>query len=184
MESTQKNDLNTLLEQQFNYYARNLFYSCKSIEWRPLGICCKILKSKGKGISKDQRIAGPFPYYGANGIIDYINDYVLDGTFILIGNTASVTTKNGTPLIHVATGKIYTGGHVHVIEERDGVLFKYLFYYLKSLNISKLITGSILLHFYLRDLERISVPVPPISEQTKIIGLLDELTRLHILASS
>ena len=62
------------------------------VDSRPLEECCTILDRKRKPVTKAVREAGQYPYYGANGIQDYVADYIFDGTFVLVGEDGSVIT--------------------------------------------------------------------------------------------
>ena len=64
------------------------------VEWKALGEVVEILDSKRKPITKSKRVSGKYPYYGANGIQDYIDDYIFDGTFLLIGEDGSVINED------------------------------------------------------------------------------------------
>lgn len=72
-----------------------------------------------KPVTKAAREAGEYPYYGANGIQDYVSDYIFDGTFVLVGEDGSVVTPAGTPVVAWATGKIWVNNHAHIIEEKE-----------------------------------------------------------------
>ena len=98
------------------------------VEYLPLEKCCTILDNKRKPVTKAAREAGEYPYYGANGIQDYVSDYIFNGTFVLVGEDGSVITSNGTPVVTWATGKIWVNNHAHIISEIDGVLLRYLFH--------------------------------------------------------
>ena len=78
-----------------------------------------MLDKKRKPITKAAREAGEYPYYGANGIQDYVANYIFDGTFVLVGEDGSVITKSGTPVVTWAEGKIWVNNHAHIIEEKD-----------------------------------------------------------------
>lgn len=69
------------------------------VEYRNLENCCEILDNKRKPVTKVAREAGEYPYYGANGIQDYVADYIFDGTFVLVGEDGSVVTEQGTPIV-------------------------------------------------------------------------------------
>lgn len=73
------------------------------VERRPLEKCCEVLDKKRKPVTKAARVAGEYPYYGANGIQDYVSDYIFDGTFVLVGEDGSVLTSNDTPVVNWAT---------------------------------------------------------------------------------
>ena len=71
-------------------------YCPDGVEIRCLEDCCNLLDKKRKPITKAAREAGEYPYYGANGIQDYVANYIFDGTFVLVGEDGSVITKSGT----------------------------------------------------------------------------------------
>ena len=81
------------------------------VRFKPLEQCCNILDNKRKPVTKAAREAGEFPYYGANGIQDYVSNYIFDGTFVLVGEDGSVVTANGNPVVNWATGKIWVNNH-------------------------------------------------------------------------
>ena len=94
------------------------------VEFRPLEKSCQILDSKRKAITKSAREAGKYPYYGANGVQDYVSDYIFDGIYVLVGEDGSVMTPNGSPVVNWAEGKIWVNSHAHIISEIDGVLLR------------------------------------------------------------
>ncbi|NCB25974.1 MAG: hypothetical protein EOM62_10965 [Bacteroidia bacterium] len=67
------------------------------VEFRSLEQCCSILDNRRKPVTKSARVKGEYPYYGANGIQDYVSDYIFDGIFVLVGEDGSVVTPNGNP---------------------------------------------------------------------------------------
>lgn len=73
-------------------------YCPDGVDCRKLEYCCTVLDKKRKPVTKAAREAGEYPYYGANGIQDYVSDYIFDGTFVLVGEDGSVITKAGTDL--------------------------------------------------------------------------------------
>ena len=113
------------------------------VEYKKLEDCCNILDNERKPVTKSARIKGEYPYYGANGIQDYVSDYILDGTFVLVGEDGSVINKNGNPVVTWAEGKIWVNNHAHVIKEKENVLLRYLYHYIQTINVSVLIHGNI-----------------------------------------
>ena len=153
-------------------------YCPDGVEWKPLAECCNILDGKRKPITKGARQSGPYPYYGANGIQDWVADYIFDGTYVLIGEDGSVITPNGTPIVNWAHGKIWVNNHAHIIAETTGVLLRFLFYYIQIIDIHNLVHGNIpkLTQGDLKDLE---IPVPPLPVQEEIVRILDTFTELQ-----
>lgn len=147
------------------------------VMYRPLEQCCSILDNRRKPVTKAAREAGEYPYYGANGIQDYVSDYIFDGTFVLVGEDGSVVTPAGTPVVTWATGKIWVNNHAHIIEEKDGVLLRFLFHYLQTVNVSPLIHGNIP-KLTGGDFRAIRIPLPPLPVQQEIVRILDNFTEL------
>ena len=147
------------------------------VKYLSLEDCCTILDSKRKPITKSAREHGEYPYYGANGIQDYVSDYIFDGTFILVGEDGSVITKTGKPIVTWAKGKIWVNNHAHIVEEKNGVLLRYLFHFIQTINVSHLIHGSIPM-LTSGDFKALSITIPPIEVQREIVRILDRFEHL------
>ena len=107
-------------------------YCPDGVEYKPLELCCTILDNKRKPVTKAARIAGDYPYYGANGVQDYVSDYIFDGTFVLVGEDGSVMTPNGNPVVNWASGKIWVNNHAHVLRFKDMATQKFVEYFFAS----------------------------------------------------
>ena len=148
------------------------------VEFKRLEHCCNILDNKRKPVTKSARIKGKYPYYGANGIQDYVSDYIFDGIYVLVGEDGSVINKNGNPIVTWAEGKIWVNNHAHIIEEKDGILLRYLYYYIQTINITSLIHGNIP-KLNQGDFRSLMIPVPPLEVQNEIVHILDDFTSLE-----
>ena len=133
-----------------------------------------ILDDRRKPISKEKRETGIYPYYGANGIQDYVKDYIFDGSFILVGEDGSVMNQQGNPIVHWVDGKIWVNNHAHILKESDIDILrlKYLYYYLPTINIKKLVKGNIP-KLTQKDLKEIKIIIPCIEVQNEIVRILD-----------
>ena len=138
---------------------------------------CNIFDNKRKPITKSAREFGIYPYYGANGVQDYVSDYIFDGTYILIGEDGSVITASGHPVVNWVTGKVWVNNHAHVLGEKEGVLLRYLFHCIQTIDISSLVHGNIP-KLTGGDLRALQIPVPPIPVQEEIVRILDSFTEL------
>lgn len=147
------------------------------VEYKPLEKCCEILDKKRKPVAKSARISGEYPYYGANGIQDYVSDYIFDGEFVLVGEDGSVITDKGTPVVTWASGKIWVNNHAHIISEINGVLLRYIYYYLQTVDVTIFIHGNIP-KLTGKDFKSIKLPVPPLEVQREIVRILDNFTFL------
>ncbi|MES2649616.1 MAG: restriction endonuclease subunit S [Bacteroidota bacterium] len=115
---------------------------------------------------------GSYPYCGANGIVDYINDYKFEGDFVLIaedgGNFYDYKTR---PIAYLMNGKFWVNNHAHVLKAKNG-LTKYLLYSLEHKDITKYIIGSTRTKLNRSVLELIPILIPSFSEQQKIAEIL------------
>ena len=152
-------------------------YCPDGVEYKKLEDCCQILDNKRKPITKGARVAGEYPYYGANGVQDYVANYIFDGKYVLVGEDGSVITPSGTPVVNWAEGKIWVNNHAHIISEKKGVLLRYLFHYLQTINITPLIHGNIP-KLTGGDFRALTIPVPPLPVQEEIVRILDRFSTL------
>ena len=158
----------------------NLFadFGLDSVEFTNLGEVVDILDSQRKPVTKSQRKPGPFPYYGANGIQDYVAGYIFDGTFLLLGEDGSVINPDGSPILTWATGKIWVNNHAHILAEKNnGALLRYLYYYLQTVDVSKVVRG-VPPKINQENLRKIRVALPPREVQEQIVSILDRFDTL------
>ena len=152
-------------------------YCPDGVEYRQLKDCCNVLDKKRKPITKAARETGIYPYYGANGIQDYVVDYIFDGTFILVGEDGSVITPTGRPVVNWAEGKIWVNNHAHIVAEREGVLLRFLYHFIQTVDVTAFIHGNIP-KFTGGNFKSLQVPIPPLPVQEEIVRILDTFTEL------
>ena len=102
--------------------------------------------SKRKPLSKmvREKMKGIYPYYGAASIFDYVNDYIFDGEYILLGEDGTVLNTDGTPILQLTKGKFWANNHTHVLKNNERLVdFKYLYYLLKNTVFSEIVTGAV-----------------------------------------
>jgi len=85
---------------------------------------------------------GSFPYYGATGILDYIDDFIFDGTFVLMGEDGSVIDDKGYPILQYVWGKFWPNNHTHVLKGKK-ISNELLYIYLKNTNVNHIVTGAV-----------------------------------------
>lgn len=114
--------------------------------WRmgTLGEIANILDCKRKPLSAEQRalIKGEYPYFGAMSIIDYIDDYIFDGVYLLFAEDGYVTDKNGHPNLQYVYGKFWLNNHAHIMQGNDIASTEYLYLALKQTVVTDLVTGA------------------------------------------
>jgi type I restriction enzyme, S subunit len=141
----------------------------KGWEIKTLGEVCNILDSKRIPLSKmeRQKRQGIYPYYGATSIMDYVDDYIFDGTYVLMGEDGSVMKEDGTPYVQYVTGKFWVNNHAHILDGTNGVSTEWLTVFLKQLNVSPIVTGAVQLKISQGNLKSVKFLLP--DEQNRMI---------------
>ncbi|GAA9578706.1 restriction endonuclease subunit S [Helicobacter pylori] len=149
----------------------------KGVEFRKLGEVCEILDNRRIPIAKNKRNPGIYPYYGANGIQDYIDSYIFDGDFVLVGEDGSVINKDNTPVVNWASGKIWVNNHAHVLQTKNELKLKFLYFYLQTIDVSYCVVGTPP-KINQENLKKITIPIPPLEIQQEIVKILDQFLAL------
>ncbi len=143
-------------------------------EVKTLGEICEVLDSKRKPVTKRDRMAGEYPYYGATGILDYVDEYIFDEKLVLIGEDGA-KWEAGEWTAFIAEGKYWVNNHAHVIRpNRSVVLDNWIVYFLYFSDLHKYVTGLTVPKLNQEKMRSITLPVPPIPEQQRIVAVLDE----------
>ncbi|MBW7570779.1 restriction endonuclease subunit S [Succinivibrio faecicola] len=96
------------------------------------------LSSKQRGAKK-----GEFPYYGATCVMDYVNEFIFDGDYVLMAEDGSIMKGDNTPILQRITGKTWVNNHAHILEPKKGYSCAVLMQLLKDIYVPSLKTGSI-----------------------------------------
>ncbi|BBK26861.1 restriction endonuclease subunit S [Staphylococcus arlettae] len=133
--------------------------------------------NKRKPIKENLRNKGEYPYYGATGIIDYVDDFIFDGNFILIGEDGANIVSRSAPLVYFATGKFWVNNHAHILYPKFGdIYFNYLL--LENIDYEKYNTGTAQPKLNVQNLKKIKIKSPrDNSEQQKIGKFFSKLDR-------
>lgn len=102
-----------------------------------------LLDSQRKPMSSMERdgMAQNYPYYGAAGQLGYVEDYIFDGTYLLLGEDGSVITEDGYPYLQYVWGKFWVNNHAHIIEKNGKYSVEFLYCMFKKMNIQAIVTG-------------------------------------------
>ena len=133
-------------------------------------------------VKQADRRAGPYPYYGASGIVDNIDDYLFDGEYLLIAEDGENLRTRNTPIAFLADGKFWVNNHAHIVRGNYKANTRYLLYALSALDISGYLTGSTMPKLTQGNMNRIRVSAPPLPEQRAIahtLGTLDDKIELN-----
>lgn len=138
-----------------------------------LGEVCEILDTLRKPITKKFRKQGKYPYYGATGIVDYVDDYIFNETLVLIGEDGAKWDKGEQTAFTVA-GKYWVNNHAHVVRPlKDKLNQNFLVYYLNSIDLKPWVTGLTVPKLNQEKLKSIPIPLFSLKEQKRIVDKLD-----------
>ena len=149
-----------------------------------LGEVFNVLDSKRIPLSSKERESrrGNYPYYGAQGIIDYIDDYIFDGEYLLIAEDGENLKSQKQNIAQIARGKYWVNNHAHILESNGKCDIRYICHLLNKMDISGYITGSAQPKLNQANLCSIEVELPDIQEQKRIaefIGNFDDKIELN-----
>ncbi len=123
-----------------------------------------------KPVSAELRESGNFPYYGANGVVDYVKDYIFDGEYILVAEDGVVDVTKYP--VHFVWGRFWANNHAHVLQGK-AISNKFLFYCLLNTRFARYITGSAQTKLNGQVLNKIRLNIPAsFLEQKKIAEFL------------
>ena len=152
-----------------------------SWEYRPLSEAVDICDSLRKPINskeRSNRIEGKhtdelYPYYGATGQVGYIDDYITDGEYVLLGEDGAPFLDAFAHKAYVISGKTWVNNHAHILKAKGDSRF--LCYYLNSFNYKDYVSGTTRLKLTQGKMKMIPVPFPARSEQERIVSRIEEL---------
>lgn len=143
-----------------------------------LGSIVKILDSKRVPLeaSEREKMKGPFPYYGASGVIDYVNDYIFDDRLLCLAEDGENLRSRVLPVAFTIEGKTWVNNHAHVLSPRPEVVdHEYLQNFLNFRRYENYLTFTAQPKLTQREMEKILIMLPPIDEQRKIASVLSSV---------
>ena len=125
-----------------------------------MGDIVDFLDGQRKPLKESERIKGKYPYYGASGIIDYINDYLFDENLVLLSEDGANIIDRNYPVCFIATGKYWVNNHAHVVRLKDMSIQNYVEKYFSLIDITGSITGSAQPKLNQSSLNAMLIPIP------------------------
>jgi len=149
---------------------------------RRLGDLTVNFDGKRVPVKEADRARGPYPYYGASGIVDCVDAYLFDGEYLLIAEDGENLRTRQTPIAFMAKGRFWVNNHAHVVQANGGNSTRYLMYALLAANVHAFLSGSTLPKLTQNAMNQIPVPSP--DERTQraiacILGALDDKIELN-----
>lgn len=132
--------------------------------------------SKRKPMSSREREQhrGIYPYYGATSIIDYVDDYIFDDTYLLMGEDGTVKTDDGYPVLQYIWGKNWINNHAHVLKGKN-ISTELLMFALRKINIENIITGAVQPKINQENMNKIEFVIGSDSKNKELEDILKKL---------
>ncbi len=145
---------------------------------RPLEDVAEFLDGRRIPLNEAERTnrKGSYPYYGASGIIDYVDDFIFDEDLLLLSEDGANLINRSTPIAFVARGKYWVNNHAHVLRPIDGIVtLHFLEYALSDFDVSDFNFASAQAKLNQRNARQLQIPIPPLQEQLRIVSYLNSL---------
>ena len=143
-----------------------------------LGEVCEVLDSKRVPITAANRVSGQYPYYGANGVQDYVADYIFDDELVLLAEDGGNFGSKEKPIAYRVSGKCWVNNHAHVLKPKAVIDVDYLCYSLMFYDVSGLVNGATRQKLTQSDMRKMEIPLRTMVEQKNIVCRLNKLAEL------
>lgn len=168
------NAINENLLQQAQALYKDRFVDLKPFDgemppdWR-LGTVSEIIElhdSKRIPLSSRERanLAKIYPYYGATSVMDYVDRYLFDGIYLLLGEDGTVVDSKGFPILQYVEGKFWVNNHAHIITGKNGFTVETLYLLFSLTNVQSIVTGAVQPKISQGNLNKVSVVIPSEAE--------------------
>lgn len=174
-ENTEKNLQNT--RELFESYLQSVFVNGGD-DWeeKRLGEVCENLDSRRVPITKKYRKEGKYPYYGASGVVDYVNEFIFDEDLLLVSEDGANLLARTYPIAFSISGKTWVNNHAHVLRFENMASQNFVQYYLNAIKLDDYVSGMAQPKLNQKMLNSIVVPFPKIDIQKYIVEKADELS--------
>lgn len=137
-------------------------------DWRP-GTVSEIIElhdSKRIPLSSRKRanLAKIYPYYGATSVMDYVDRYLFDGIYLLLGEDGTVVDGKGFPILQYVEGKFWVNNHAHIITGKNGFTVETLYLLFSLTNVQSIVTGAVQPKISQGNLNKVPVVIPSEAE--------------------
>ena len=140
--------------------------------------CCEILDSMRIPITAENREKGPYPYYGANGIQDYVADYIFNDELVLLAEDGGNFGSKDKPIAYRVSGKCWVNNHAHVLKPKSGLNVDYLCYSLMFYKTDGMVNGATRQKLTQAAMRKMKIPLIPMDEQLNVVHKLNKITKI------
>ena len=158
--------MNATLEEMARAVFKHWFVDNPEVEEWELGRLGDVITnfdSKRIPLSHRERAQrqGKFPYYGAASVMDYIDDYLFDGVYVLMAEDGSVIGDDDHPVLQYVWGRFWVNNHAHILKGTNGICDEHLYLFLREVNILPYVTGAVQPKLNQANMNSIPFTIPP-----------------------
>ena len=185
----EKIELNTKIHENLQQQAQAL-YKEHFIDMQPFdgampegwhrGTISEIIElhdSKRIPLSSRERanLAKIYPYYGATSVMDYVDRYLFDGIYLLLGEDGTVTDNKGFPILQYVEGKFWVNNHAHIITGKNGFTVEILYLLFSLTNVQSIVTGAVQPKISQANLNKVPVIIPSEAELSTFDSIIQPI---------
>ena len=137
--------------------------------------CCEILDSQRVPITGSDRTSGDYPYYGANGIQDYVDDFIFDDELVLLAEDGGNFGSKTRPIAYRVSGKCWVNNHAHVLKPKAGLDVDYLCYSLMCYDVGGMVNGATRQKLTQAAMRQMIIPKRSLDEQIEIVNIIKKV---------
>ena len=137
--------------------------------------CCEILDSQRVPITGSDRTSGDYPYYGANGIQDYVDDFIFDDELVLLAEDGGNFGSKTRPIAYRVSGKCWVNNHAHVLKPKAGLDVDYLCYSLMFYDVGGMVNGATRQKLTQAAMRQMIIPKRSLDEQIEIVNIIKKI---------
>ena len=137
--------------------------------------CCEILDSQRVPITGSDRTSGDYPYYGANGIQDYVDDFIFDDELVLLAEDGGNFGLKTRPIAYRVSGKCWVNNHAHVLKPKAGLDVDYLCYSLMFYDVGGMVNGATRQKLTQAAMRQMIIPKRSLDEQIEIVNIIKKV---------
>ena len=176
--------LDTLIKARFVEMFGDPVTNSMNWEKKRFDSLCENLDGRRRPITSTDRIAGPYPYYGASGIVDHVADYIFDEDILLISEDGANLLARSTPIAFSVRGKVWVNNHAHVLRFSDLALQKYIEYFFAMISIEDYITGSTQPKLNQAKLNAMLIPVPSKERMDAYHSFIEQVDKSKVVVQA
>jgi type I restriction enzyme M protein len=139
-----------------------------------LGKVCDNYDYMRKPVEKSNRKPGPYPYYGASGIVDFVDSYIFDGDYLLLSEDGANLLARSTPIAFSITGKNWINNHAHILKFESLITQKFVETYLNQTDLTHYITGMAQPKLNQAAMNKVPIPIPKLDLQKEIVDKIKQ----------